>query len=239
MSNSSLVMPLNTESGTVFLAVCNPGQVPSEFAWSMLRMLEHDRVGESAPRHLHTFSTYRWGPNVGQCRDYHVADLFDTNAHWLLQIDADMEFPPDLVDRLLAIADPVARPVVGGVYLADGGWPLAFKRSENFYHPMEIPETGLDLGVPERVFPVDGLGAGCLLVHFSVLAAIHRKWPRQYRFTPCFAEVELPNGQVLGEDLSFCWRVTELGLPVYGILGLGLGHVKTRVWREPGDITKP
>jgi hypothetical protein len=217
----TLLLPQNHETGTVYVASINPGHVPTEFAWSMLQLLLHDREG---PRHVHTFSSLRWGPNVGQARDYHVAHFFDSQAHWLLQLDSDMEFPADLIDRMLAVADPERRPIVAGLYLADGGLPLAFENRGEFMQPVQLPDG-------DTPVEVDGVGAGCLLVHFSVFVSMHRKWPRQYRFTPCFSEVELPNGQVLGEDLSFCWRARHLGIPITLLRDLNLGHVKSRVLR--------
>ena len=41
--------------------------------------------------------------------------LEDKPADWLFWVDTDMGFSPDTVDRLLEAADPVERPVVGGL----------------------------------------------------------------------------------------------------------------------------
>src|SRR5258708_3620547 len=44
--------------------------------------------------------------------------LHSSDVDWLLWLDTDMGFPPDTVDRLLEVADPVTRPVVGALCFA-------------------------------------------------------------------------------------------------------------------------
>src|SRR5690606_5921285 len=42
----------------------------------------------------------------------------ERGVEWLFMVDADMGFMPDALDRLVAAADPVERPVIGGLCFA-------------------------------------------------------------------------------------------------------------------------
>ena len=140
------------------------------------------------------------------------AFLDDSSADWLWFIDADMGFDPETVDRLLAVAHPTDRPIVGGLCFAqkhDGFGDYGALRYRLTPTVYRMYETDDEVGfVPvfdyprDQVIEVDATGAACFLVHRTVLEqlrAIHGdKW---------FSLISLPKGKngftEFGEDMSF------------------------------------
>jgi hypothetical protein len=165
--------------------------------------------------------------------------LEDQMAAWLWMVDTDMGFAPDTVGRLLEAADPVSRPVVGGLCLAQrevapdglGG-----------YHTMPTPTifnwiTEGDLGgfevradyPPDEVTRCDGTGAACLLVHRGVLERMQVAWGPTW-----FDRIPARDGSV-GEDLSFCMRARELAIPIHVHTGVRTSHLKATWLAEPAE----
>lgn len=90
--------------------------VSSSWHHSMLQLVIHDfttsgRVARGG------YVAMRCGTgNLVQARNEAVqAFLADRDGDWLLWVDTDMGFTADTVDRLIAVADPVQRPVVGAL----------------------------------------------------------------------------------------------------------------------------
>lgn len=161
--------------------------------------------------------------------------LADKDADWLFWIDTDMGFAPDTVDRLLEVADPVTRPIVGGLCFAQkqldsdgmGGWHTAV--IPTIYDWTSIPETGETGFLSRRDYPVNslvqcaGTGAACILIHRSVFERMGEQSRGKW-----YDRVPNPtaNGRLLGEDLSFCLRAGSLGIPVYVHTGVRTTHFK-------------
>lgn len=159
--------------------------------------------------------------------------LTEKNSDWLWWVDSDMGFAPDTVDRLLAVADPVERPVVGGLCFAykeagpDGlGGARCAPRPTLFDWVSEGDEAGFKGRTTypvNGVVRVDGTGSACLLVHRSVLQRIADEFgPVWYNRLPA------PSGKGwISEDLSFCMRLGALGVPLFVHAGVRTSHAKT------------
>lgn len=185
---------------------------------------------------------FRCGPGgLVEARNDVVAHFLDGSvAEWLWFVDSDMGFAPDTVDRLIEVADPVERPVVGALCFGqretapDGlqGWST--RMFPTLYEWARKPdgETGFhvrrDYPV-NTVVPVAGTGAACLLVHRSVCQQIRERWGDEW-----FTRTRYPSGQLVSEDLSFCYRVGLLGLPVLVHTGVRTNHHKP-VWLSELD----
>jgi GT2 family glycosyltransferase len=145
-----------------------------------------------------------------------------------------MVFEPDTLDRLLADADPVERPIIGG---------LCFRVTQDAGQMIELTPTlyGLNNDKPPRTvvyhdYPPDALvqvaatGAACLLVHRSVFegiaaAAVEKKFQDPYIW---FAETLYPEYKdVLSEDITFCLRAGACGFPVHVDTSIEIGHQKS------------
>ncbi len=158
--------------------------------------------------------------------------LEEVPGDWLFWLDTDMGFEPDTVDRLVEVADPVKRPIVGALCLAQ---KMPFLDTMGGYRTVPVPtiyewsgERGFDV---IWSYPADGLvacsatGAACVLIHRSVLERIAEKWgPTWYTRLP-----DPHNDDPLGEDLSFCLRARALDIPIHVHTGIKTTHHKS-IW---------
>lgn len=162
------------------------------------------------------------GPAVALTRNKVVARfLYDTpKSQWLWFVDTDMTFDPDILARLLKAANPLTKPVVGGLcFAADtfGGQikPTLFTGDD--------PEDILWDYPRDTMQKVWATGAACLLIHRSVL----ERMAEHYTPAPWFAD-EIAGGKMRSEDRTFCARLAELGIPLYVHTGIRLGHSKVK-----------
>jgi GT2 family glycosyltransferase len=167
------------------------------------------------------------GPNISGPRNMIVRDfLEDGLAPWLLMLDTDMWFPADTADRLIAAADPVARPVVGA---------LAFSRNAEgapFSTMYELTEkdgrpafTRYGTWPEDTCVRVSATGAACLLMHRDALETVAKDGGDVA--APWFRETSVGPMALMGEDLTFCLRCAAAGIPVHVHTGVRVGHMKT------------
>jgi hypothetical protein len=170
--------------------------------------------------------------------------LEEGKADWLLWIDTDMGFSPDTVDRLFHAADPKTRPIVGALCFSQhedeadgtGGWRCAATPTVYDWVKLDNGEMGW---VVRWDYPVNtltrvaGTGCGCILIHRSVFEQLEEKFGRAwYDRVP-----NTTNGQLIGEDLSFCLRAGSLGIPIHIHTGVRTTHLKA-VWLAEEDYAR-
>jgi hypothetical protein len=165
--------------------------------------------------------------------------LRERDAEWLFWVDADMGFAPDTVERLLAVADPVERPIVGALCFAlketttDG---LGGYRTEPRPTILDWRDDGEKAGFQGRSwYPVNelvkcaGTGSACILIHRSVFERIAAEHGPVW-----YDRIKNPStGDLISEDLSFCVRAGLAGFPVYVHTGVRTTHQKTLWLGEP------
>lgn len=198
------------------LAYLHPGTVAHSFMASVLQtQMRHPGL---------TIWPIRSGPlAIPQSRNFAVGRLLDSQLEWLWFADADMGFAPTMLDNLLAIADPAQRPVVTAPAMAviDGDVPDGMGGVEQLIHPNLYARDGdsfqaLPMPLPEdALLRVAACGAAMLLIHRSVLEQLGPN---------CFDRI---GGW--GEDLSFCARLADAGVPLHAHTGLKTTHYKP-VW---------
>ena len=199
----------------------HPGTVRAEFCASLLAIAMEGKTP------LDAVLTLESGPNISTARNKLCADfLTGQRAEWLFMCDTDMVLQPDAVDRLVAAADPVDVPVLGGLCWSleagarvptmyelvqkDGG-QLAFARHSHW------PENA--------VVQVSATGAACLLIHRSALERV--RLHAGDKAAPWFRETAVGPMALMGEDLTFCLRCAAAGIPVHVHTGVKAGHMKT------------
>jgi GT2 family glycosyltransferase len=212
------------------IAVVHPVEVAASFSWSLLALALRDQaVSHRVANILNENSS----ANITNARNSLVRRfLTEQDAPWLLLIDADMAFDPDVLDRLLDSAHDASHPVVGalcyGVNMG-GLFPTLYQFRDN--------EDGVlcayryDTFPDDRLFEVDATGAAFLLVHRRVLQRM-----RDHGFDrafPWFAE-SAGNGKPVGEDITFCVRASIVGVPTHVHTGVRIGHHKSVVLTEDG-----
>ena len=171
------------------------------------------------------------GPNISTPRNLLVRDFLEDNfAPWLFMADTDMWFPADTVDRLIAAADPVDRPVMGGLCWSLEGdgqrFPTMYELTEK--EPGQLAFVRYRDWPEDTVMRVSATGAACLLMHRDALLAVEKAsndpaapWFRQ-------KSVGAPMA-LMGEDMTFCLRCAAAGIPVHVHTGVKAGHMKTQM----------
>jgi GT2 family glycosyltransferase len=152
--------------------------------------------------------------------------LNEHDAPWLLMLDSDIRFGPDLIDQMLAAAHSRE-----GVRVLSGNVPLDVYPNVAFY---STPQPGvfapLKILPPEKVFEADAAGTAIMLIHRDVLQGIRERdgecWFYRHK-----VEVEDSGGYPyrqflnLGEDISFCLRARDAGFSTWVVQGLtGVVH---------------
>jgi hypothetical protein len=198
------------------VAWIDPGQVLGSFCQDLVGLT----VTGSLNRVITGWIRLEHGPSMDLARNQITQQFLDTEAEWLLQLDTDMGFPPDLASRLLASADPDTRPIVGGLCFgmskAQGVFPTAYLLKDGRYWIVNQ--------LPDELFQVDGTGAAVLLIHRSVFDRITgTEWPGRW-----WDRLYL-GGNPVGEDLSFCLRCKAAGVPVWIDPTVPILHHKLRV----------
>jgi hypothetical protein len=159
-------------------------------------------------------------------------DSGNYDAEWLWWVDTDMGWEPDALERLMAIADPVQRPVVGGLcfglrHQMDDG--LHGRYYTSFPTVYDIGETEDRVGFqprygykPNTVQQVAATGSAFLLVHRSVFEKVRAAYGDHWYDNIPHPKAEWP----LGEDVSFCLRCTTLDIPIFIDTAVKTNHHK-------------
>ena len=154
--------------------------------------------------------------------------LGQDDAAWLFMCDTDMWFTATPSTGCIAAADPVERPVVGGLcYSQNTGDPAG----DPYPTMYELTDRDGDLTFiryktwPEdAVMRVTGTGAAALLIHRGVLERMEKH--AGDLAAPWFRESQTRTA-LMGEDLTFCLRCAAAGIPVHVCTGVKVGHIKT------------
>ena len=215
-------------NGKVVVGYCHPTEVSAFFHESLLGMVMYDvnheqRIVNGGGR-IERYSS----ANITNSRNGIARSFLDnTDAAFLLLLDADMVFKPDLADSLVAMAMQHSAPIVGGLcFGVDEGnlfatlYQMVQDEGDEFPHMVRYNAWPED-----DMFEVTATGAACLLIHREVLEAMREKYPEPY---PWFQETVLGTGP-MGEDVTFCVRARLLGYPVFVHTGIHVGHAKTQV----------
>ena len=222
-----------------------PTDTSGWFTYSLAAMLRYDAQGPGHITGEHGgLISLSSGPRVAEARNQ-IVDYFaekHPTSEWLLMLDSDMTFPEYLVEKLMEVADPEEAPIVGGLCFAGG---RANDPYPTVYRAVQIDKDGQQYASIERVYDyprnamvkVGATGGACLLMHRSALGAIGNHFGKTPEGAqnpyPWFAEgVHGPNGEPWGEDIVFCLRALQLGIPVWVHTGVKLGHVKTHIIDE-------
>lgn len=182
--------------------------------------------------------------------------LKERKAEWLWWVDTDMGFAPDTVDRLLEAADPVERPIVGGLCFASiettvdgmGGWSTKFTPTI-----FDWAQDGEQWGFAVRwdyaantLVRCHGTGSACLLIHRSVFERMAAAWVQDPKFgAPYDRRVNPTTGQLIAEDLSFCVRANALEIPIHVHTGVPTTHAKPmwlgeqQYWQQRAVLPTP
>lgn len=235
----------------VVLAYVHDVEIPHSFFDSHRRLVAYDiannqrmiRAGEMGVR-------YGTGGIVG-ARNKTIVEFLTTDTPWLCWIDTDMGYPADVLDQLADAADPVDRPIMGGLCFASreiepdglGGFHTFPVPTVYDWH---VNDDGTRGFLPRRdyerdaVIEVAGTGSACILIHRSVFEKILADEGCTCAGARLFPDYKCPGhwydpltimetGAQLSEDLAFCTRATKAGFKIHINTGVRTTHFKP-VW---------
>lgn len=194
-------------SGVVGVAA-NDSARYSFFAASITKML-------SPPN---TDIRWAFGSDRIRGRNNIVRESLEIGSEWVMFIDDDHVFQPDLLLRLLAHE----KMIVASLYLQRSlpCLPVAYTDrldDDLTYTPLRLSEQPTDASLIE----VRAAGTGGMLIRSEVFHALEDPWFRD---------------GAASEDLMFCERARDAGFQVYCDLQAQLGHCTTSiVWPSPGE----
>lgn len=185
------------------VAIPSMDQVPVRFCQS-LAMLQ--KVGECAVG-------FQIGSLVYEARENLARTAIEMGADYVLWLDSDMVFPPDVLRRLFDTLNAGKGDIVSGLYFrrVSPYTPVLFNQldmDDDICHWTEFDT------VPDEVFEVGGIGFGCVLMPTDALASVFTRYNTM--FTPIAG---------VGEDLSFCYRARQCGYKIVCDPSIELGHV--------------
>jgi hypothetical protein len=232
----------------VCVAYMHPGWVEGRFMQSLMTTVLQDsgrkpkfygnnkQVPGSGPRIARGVGAYvqlESGPRVAAGRNILVRQFLDnTTCDWLWMLDADIVFDTLCLDKLLAVADPVERPMVAGLYFGGGRSnpisPIMYRLVDPATTSDGNPCQTIKEWEPGTVIQADATGGGCLLAHRSVFEKLRGVYPPPHHW---FME-SVYNGMEFGEDWTFFLRTGAQGIPLYIHTGVNIGHAKTFEIRE-------
>lgn len=159
------------------------------------------------------------GMPYDHARNAACQQTLECGADWLFFLDSDVRPPADTVLRLMARRQPI----ISGVYARRSppvGLPVMMRNGQwvTDYEPGSIIE-------------VDVVGAGCLLIHRSVLEKFKENPLGKERGKPWFDwRVDmgglLPPGEAMSEDFCFCLHARrQFGYRILVDTGVQCKHI--------------
>lgn len=174
------------------------------------------------------------GDDLAMGRNRAAARFLDeTDADYLWTLDTDIGFQLGTMERLLEGCTE-RTPVVGALYHVihehgdDGmGGPAELQSVPAAYRWREVGIETYEEYPPGRM-EVDVMGAGCLMMTRPVLAGIRQDFGDNW-----WSLVER-NGSLMGEDVSFFWRLKARGITPILDTTIATTHHK-EIWVRHGS----
>lgn len=194
--------------------------VPTEFARSYAGLVDFNSTyicGQN--REIH----YSYAPfsDHAPARNHLVENM---RGDWLLMLDTDHQFQPDLLARMLDRMIRGGFDVLTGLYRFKNRphTPVLYSWKDDDLRPLaKVPKT--------PIFQVGGAGAGCLLVKRRVYEKIWNTY-NEGPFDRIFPH---------SEDLSFFYRLRRLGIPAYCDSRIEVPHLRAVGVGPDADDSEP
>lgn len=226
-------------SGDVLVGYLHPHDVSTSFHKSLMALVGWDI---SHDRRMNGWASIKCAAGgIPEGRNELAKALLKSDCEWLFMVDADMGFEPVALDQLLSLADPVSRPIVGGLCFAQRE---AFDDGFNGFRCVPRPtifdwiqhEDGHWRFTGRAHFPVNSLvecaatGGALLVIHRSVFERIAVSEGECW-----FDRVRGTDGSLIGEDISFFVRCQALDIPLFVHTGIRTTHLK-QLWLGESDF---
>lgn len=188
----------------VFIAVPSMDTLPALFCQS-LAMLQ--RAGD-------TVVGFEMGSLVYNARNNLARQAIKAEADWVLWLDSDMVFEPNLLQKMLSVCTENN---------IDFLTALCFRRKPPYtpclFDRLDRVDNGASytalMSVPDGRFQVGGCGFAGVLLSTDVLMSVASKFNGRM-FDPF---------EGFGEDVAFCWRARQCGYEIWCDSDIEMGHV--------------
>ena len=220
----------------VTLAYLHPNELSANFHHAFVGLLMRDAAGGRHLMHPDGQKAVRCGTDgLVQGRNLAVEEFLASDVEWLFWLDVDMGFAPDILARLLAVADET-RPIVGGLCFVQ--WEVG---QDGMLGHRTIPRPTLYAYADGKYqgvgwYPVNSVvetaatGSACVLIHRKVFADIAEQYGPIW-----YDRIQNGHGMLMGEDVSFCARAAAVGHKVHVDTGARTNHQKT-AWVSEADF---
>lgn len=154
------------------------------------------------------------GMTFDHARNMGAMASLDSGADYVFFLDSDVVPPKDAVLRLIAHNQPI----ISGVYC---------RRSPPVAVPVMIKNGNWVTEYPKNsIIEVDLVGAGCLLIHKSVLQKLPPQRPGKHWFDwRVDMRGVLPHGECLSEDFTFCAWARKHGYKILVDTSIQCRHI--------------
>lgn len=192
----------------VFVAIPSLDTVPALFCQSLALL---QRAGD-------TIVGFQVGSLVYNARNELARQAIKSEADWVLWLDSDMVFEPDLLKKMLKVCEENDIDFLTGLCFRRKPpyTPTLFDRLDKMEHGASYTTI---MSVPEGRFKVGGCGFAGVLMSTDVLLSVAARFGGRM-FDPL---------EGFGEDVSFCWRARQCGYEIWCDSGIELGHIGSMV----------
>ena len=187
--------------------------LPEAFCWAWGNLREFNMQFVCAPGEMihytrSAFSLHAHARNA-LCQEM--------QGEFLLMLDTDVLVEPDALLKLLHIMKTYNAPVVSAIYrhkaLPHHGMLWNWVEQDGGFRPLVLHDPHAPC------FRVDAVGAGCLLIHQTALKRLRETFPDEEPFD---------HTGKYGEDMSFCLRLRQAGIPLYATPQVEAVHLMAR-----------
>lgn len=192
----------------VFVAIPSLDTVPALFCQSLALL---QRAGD-------TIVGFQVGSLVYNARNELARQAIKSEADWVLWLDSDMVFEPDLLKKMLKVCEENNIDFLTGLCFRRKPpyTPTLFDRLDKMEHGASYTTI---MSVPEGRFKVGGCGFAGVLMSTDVLLSVAARFGGRM-FDPL---------EGFGEDVSFCWRARQCGYEIWCDSDIELGHIGSMV----------
>lgn len=194
--------------------------LPEPFVWSWSEMLQFNSEFMESP-------TERINYNRATVSYHSFArnSMVDQiQGDWILMLDTDVTFTPDILMRMLNKLDKFNIDVLVAPYLYKSAPHPPVLYGYNVKTKEKTIMGDWDRSDKVDLIPIRGAGAGCLLIRKRVFDKIKQK----LKCSP-FDIYTDKNGSPLSEDHSFFERLWQLKIPAYACPDIFVNHL---IYRE-------
>jgi hypothetical protein len=229
------------EPDAVVVAYIHDKAVTYSWHHSMIELLGHDLGSHQRVMRGGYIAMTAETDGLADARNKTVKTFLEERvADWLFWIDTDMGFAADTIDRLMEVADPIERPIVGGLCFTQrqeksdnmGGWrTLATPTVFDWGHDGDKMGFVVKFDYAyDAVQQCMGTGSACILIHKSVFEKIFDKYGEHWYDRYWNPTME----RLVSEDLAFCTRAAAVGCKVWVNTAVKTSHMKTQ-WLAEDD----